>query len=206
MLKIILGCIVAAVIIIGAISTYHMHRVNAKNEAEMAKFTTETPLKTDLGKVLIVYYSLSGRTKDIARQIADKTHGELYEIKTVKEYSSPSVYAESKKELSSGNYPGLRTDNLPNVTEYDTVFIGGPVWWYTMAPPLYSFLKQTSLDGVRVVPFSTQGSNYGQFFADFKANAKGAQILPSESFNNMSAKYKPQISNKINVWLNKLSR
>jgi len=206
MLKIILGCVVAIIVIIGVVSTYHMHRVNAENKAEMAKFATETPLKTDLGKVLVVYYSLSGRTKDIARQIADKTQGDLYEIKTVKEYSSPSVYAESKKELSKGDYPGLRTDNLPDVTKYDTVFIGGPVWWYTMSSPLYSFLNQTSLNGVRVVPFSTQGSNYGQFFADFAANAKGAVILPSESFNNMNDKYKTQISNKINVWLNKLSR
>ena len=206
MLRIILGCVAAIIVIIGTISAYHMHRVAAKNKAEMAEFATETSLKTDLGKVLVVYYSLSGHTKDIARQIADKTNGEIYEIKTVKEYSSPSVYAKSKKELSKGDYPGLRTDGKPNINEYDTVFIGGPVWWYTMAPPLYSFLKQTDLNGVRVVPFSTQGSNYGQFFADFATNAKGAQILPHESFNNMSDEYKPQIANKINVWLNKLTR
>ena len=206
MLKIILGCVIAIIAAIGIAAAYHMHRVNAKNEAEMAKFTTETPLKTDLGKVLVVYYSMSGHTKDIAKQIADKTGGELYEIQTVKEYSSPSVYAESKKELSKGDYPGLRTNNMPKISEYDTVFIGGPVWWYTMAPPLYSFLKQTDLKGVRVVPFSTQGSNYGQFFADFAVNANGAVILLSENFNNMSDIYKKQISNKINVWLNRLSR
>ncbi|MBR1776871.1 hypothetical protein IJ750_07360 [bacterium] len=205
MLKIVLSVIILAVIIAGGAGLYHLFKVNAKNKAEMANFDNEITLDADLGKVLVVYYSLTGHTKDIAEQIANKTNGDLYEIQTVETYSSPSVYMKSKKELSSKNYPELKKDNLPDVTQYDTIFIGGPVWWYTMAPALYSYLQITDFGNARVAPFSTQGSNFGKFFEDFAQMAKNAQILPSENFNNIDEKYKEQVSNKINAWLNKLS-
>ena len=205
MLKIVLYVIILAAIVIGGASFYHLRRVAAKNKAEMANFDKEVKLNADLGKVLVVYYSLTGHTKDIAEQIAAKTGADIFEIKTVETYSSPSVYMKSKKELTSKNYPELQ-GNLPNVADYDTIFVGGPVWWYTMAPALYSYLKVTDFGGARVVPFSTQGSNFGSFYKDFADMAKNAQILQSENFNNIDEKYKEQVSNKINAWLNKLSK
>ncbi|MBQ8465333.1 MAG: hypothetical protein IJ545_04915 [Alphaproteobacteria bacterium] len=206
MLKIVLYFILLAALIIGGCSLYHLHRVNSKNKAEMVRYNQEIPLNTDLGKVLVVYYSWTGHTKDIAKQIADKTHADLYEIQTKETYSSPSVYVKSKKELSAKKYPAINQDNLPDVTSYDTIFVGAPVWWYTMAPALYSYLEQTDFKNIRVAPFSTQGSNVGTFFEDFSNLAKNAQILPSENFNNVDETYKDQVSNKINAWLNKLSK
>jgi len=205
MLKVVLYVIILAAIVIGGASFYHLHKVNAKNKAEMANFDKEVKLNADLGKVLVVYYSLTGHTKDIAEQIAAKTGADIFEIKTVETYSSPSVYMKSKKELTSKNYPELQ-GNLPNVADYDTIFVGGPVWWYTMAPALYSYLKVTDFGGAHVVPFTTQGSNFGSFYKDFADMAKNAQILQSENFNNIDEKYKEQVSNKINAWLNKLSK
>ena len=205
MLKIVLYVVILAAIVIGGASFYHLHKVNAKNKAEMANFDKEVKLNADLGKVLVVYYSLTGHTKDIAEQIAAKTGADIFEIKTVETYSSPSVYMKSKQELTSKNYPELQ-GNLPNVADYDTIFVGGPVWWYTMAPALYSYLQATDFNGAHVVPFSTQGSNFGSFYKDFAQMAKNAQILPSENFNNIDEKYKEQVSNKINAWLNKLSK
>lgn len=205
MLKVVLYVIILAAIVIGGASFYHLRRVAAKNKAEMANFDKEVKLNADLGKVLVVYYSLTGHTKDIAEQIAAKTGADIFEIKTIETYSSPSVYMKSKKELTSKNYPELQ-GNLPNVADYDTIFVGGPVWWYTMAPALYSYLKVTDFGGARVVPFSTQGSNFGSFYKDFADMAQNAQILPSENFNNIDEKYKEQVSNKINAWLNKLSK
>ena len=205
MLKVVLYVIILAAIVIGGASFYHLRRVAAKNKAEMANFDKEVKLNADVGKVLVVYYSLTGHTKDIAEQISAKTGADIFEIKTVETYSSPSVYMKSKQELTSKNYPKLQ-ENLPDITKYDTIFVGGPVWWYTMAPALYSYLKVTDFGGARVVPFSTQGSNFGSFYKDFADMAKNAQILPSENFNNIDEKYKEQISNKINAWLNKLSK
>ncbi|MBR4106482.1 MAG: NAD(P)H-dependent oxidoreductase [Alphaproteobacteria bacterium] len=206
MLKITFYLIVLVAIIIAAASGYHLYKVNAKNKLEMKNFESEVKLDANLGKTLVVYYSLSGHTKDIAEQIAAKTNADLYEIKTVETYSSPSVYMKSKKELSSQNYPQLQNDNMPDVKKYDTVFVGAPVWWYTMAPALYSYLNMTDFNNVKVVPFSTQGSNFGSFFEDFAKVAKNARILQHESFNNMDEKYQSQISNKINNWLNQLAK
>lgn len=206
MLKITLYLIVLVAIIIAAASGYHLYKVNAKNKLEMKNFESEVKLDANLGKTLVVYYSLSGHTKDIAEQIAAKTNADLYEIKTIEAYSSPSVYMKSKKELSSQNYPQLQNDNMPDVKKYDTVFVGAPVWWYTMAPALYSYLNMTDFNNVKVVPFSTQGSNFGSFFEDFAKVAKNARILQHESFNNMDEKYQSQISNKINNWLNQLAK
>lgn len=206
MLKTIIFCLVAAGLIGGAAGVYHLYKVNAKNKSEMAKFEQNVVLNTDLGKVLVVYYSLTGHTKEIAQQIAAKTKADVFVIETTEAYSSPTVYMKSKKELADKNYPAIKTENMPNPQDYDTVLVGGPVWWYTMAPALYTYLQSTDFGGVRVAPFSTQGSNFGSFFADFAANAKNAQILPEANFNNIDEKYQAQVANKINAWLNAISR
>ena len=206
MLKIILYVIILASLIIGGATFYHLHKVAAKNKTEMANFENKIPLNINLGKVLVVYYSLTGHTKDIAEQIAAKTTADIFEIKTLETYSSPSVYLKSKKELADKAYPEIQKENLPNVSAYDTIFIGGPVWWYTMAPAIYSYLRITNFNNTRVVPFSTQGSNFGKFFDDFADTVQNAQVLTGENFNNIDEKYQSQVSNKINAWLNKLSK
>lgn len=206
MLKVVLYTVILATIIIGGVSFYHLHNVAAKNKTEMANYNTEIKLNANLGRVLVVYYSLTGHTKDIATQIAQKTNADIFEIKTIETYSSPSVYMKSKKELTTKNYPEIQKDSLPNVADYDTIFVGGPVWWYTMAPAIYSYLQATDFRGTRVVPFSTQGSNFGSFFKDFAAQAKNAELLTGENFNNVDEKYRNQVSNKINAWLNTLGK
>ena len=92
------------------------------------------------------------------------------------------------------------------MANYDTIFVGSPVWWYTMAPALYRFLSKIDFNGKKVVPFSTQGSNCGSFFTDFANKAQNAKVLTGEQFNNIDDKFKTQVSNKINTWLNKLSQ
>jgi len=206
MFKMIFYIVVFAVIIVSGASAYHLYQVKQNNIKELEPYEAPVELNADLGKVLVVYYSLSGHTKDIAMQIQNKTDADVYEIKTEKTYSYPSVYWKSKKELSTRNYPELKKGFAPNPTNYDTIFVGGPVWWYTMAPALYSFLSRTNFQGARVAPFSTQGSNYGKFFEDFKNKAQNAEILNSENFNNLDPSFDAQVSNKINAWLNKLSR
>ena len=206
MFKIIFCIVVLSVVAVSGGGAYHLYRVKQKNIAELSKFEERVALNTDLGKVLVIYYSLTGHTKDIALQIQEKTNADIYEIKTEKTYTSPSVYLESKKELSSKKYPVLKKGFTPNVADYDTVFVGGPVWWYTMAPALYSFLNKTDFKNVRVAPFSTQGSNFGTFFEDFAKRAQNAEILESESFNKVDESFSEEVSNKINAWLNALSR
>lgn len=195
-----------ALIVIGLLAGgFHLYRVSQKNKKEMAQYSGPAEkLNQSLGKVLIIYYSLSGHTKDIAERIKSTTGGDIYEIKTAQEITStPLMYTKIKQQLKNKDYPEL-SGNIPDFSQYDMIFIGSPVWWYTVSTPVLSFLKQTDFKGKKVVPFSTQGSNYGNFFSDFAENAQNAKLLKSASFNNLPDKYTPQIDNKITRWLNSL--
>ncbi len=203
-MKYVLYTVLVIAIIIGIGSLIHLYKVSNKNKAEMAKYSNEVKLTANLGKTLIVYFSLTGHTKDIAQQIQSLTNGTLYEIKPKEEIKTgPSLYLTSKKQISSGNYPEIIKD-FPNAEEYDTIFVGSPIWWYTAAPVVLEFLKEFDFQNKNVVPFSTQGSNYGTYFEDFKTKATNANILKGESFNNIDSKYNEQVKNKIISWLNSL--
>ena len=201
-LLIIVGLILFLSLIIGFV---HLYRVAQKNKKELSQYENkEITYDNNLGKVLIVYYSLSGNTKQIAENIANKTEAEIFEIKT-SETIKPNAkfYLEIKQQLKSKKYPQIQ-ENLPDFSKYDTVFVGFPVWWYTIATPMLSFLEKVDFSDKKVFPFSTQGSNYGTSFADFKNMAKNAKIGEGTSFNNVDKKYNKAVDNKISSWLNSL--
>ncbi len=204
-MKITILIIVLAVIIGGIAGLIHLRKVNEHNEAELSQYTQPEKFSADLGKVLVVYFSHSGHTADIASQIAHHTAGDYYEIKTKNSYWAPFMYFSSKYQLATKKYPQIE-ENLPNLQQYDTIFVGAPVWWYTMAPPMFSYLLKTDFAGKRVVPFSTQGSNVGNFYNDFTKLAKNANLLTSADFNNVPTKYEFAVKNKVIHWLNGLSR
>lgn len=205
MLKVIIYLILIIILVIGSITAFHLSRVALRNQREMKPFEgPEIALKKDFKKVLIIYYSLTGHTKEIAEKIQKKTGGELYEIKTLEPIQkSPWFYLNLRSDLKNKKYPELAGE-FPNLQEYDLVFIGSPVWWYTVSTPVLSFLNKADLNGVQIVPFSTQGSNTGTFLEDFVKNAQNASILRYESFNNLSPKYDGAVNNKIINWLNGL--
>ena len=163
MLKKLLLTLLILAIIGGIIALVHHIRAAQRNKKELAKFAQEAPYTANLGKVLIIYYSWTGHTQSIADQLATLTQADTYRIQTQEEFkSSPAFYARVKKELNNKIYPAL-SGHLPDVSNYDVVFVGAPVWWYTMATPLYSFLSQIDFKNKKVIPFSTQGSNPALF-------------------------------------------
>ena len=198
--------IILAAIIIGlSIGGAHLYKVSKRNAQEMAQYEGQGEAVRRLpGRTLIVYYSLSGHTKDIAERIQKMTGGELYEIKTAEKINRyPWFYLTLKKQLNDKKYPAL-SGNLPDFAKYNTIFVGGPVWWYTVSTPMRAFLEQADFADKKVVPFTTQGSNVGTYFADFTAAAKNAKIQKSASFNNMPEKYNQAVDNKIAAWINSL--
>lgn len=205
MLKYVLYLLPAALVVGLIAGGIHLYRVSVRNKDEMEKYAGEKiRVRRDFGKVLVIYFSLTGHTREIAEKIQSETGADIYEIKTAEELpSGPSLYIKSKEQIKSGRFPALQ-DDFPDTASYDLVFIGAPVWWYTVAPPLLSFLEQTDFKGKKVVPFSTQGSNAGTFFEDFRKKARNARVLEGASFNNLPEKYRAAVDNKIAVWLNSL--
>ena len=205
MLKYVLYILLAIVVLSLVVGGIHLYRVSVRNKTEMAQFSgPKIGYHNNLGKTLVIYYSLSGHTKDIADRISMLTDADVYEIKTEQPLKNGPLFAlKMKKQLWSKEYPKLVQD-FPDAANYDTIFVGAPIWWYTAATPVLAFLNEYDFKGKKVVPFSTQGSNFGTYFKDFAATAKNARIQKSASFNNLPKKYDDAVDNKITVWLNSL--
>ena len=205
MAKYILFSVIALAVIGGAAGAYHLYRVSARNAKEMAEYSGGDVIgNKNIGKVLVVYYSLSGRTRDIAERIQAKTGSDIYEIKTAEEIKNgPSLYLNIRRDIKNGSYPELQGD-MPDMDKYDIIFVGSPIWWYTASTPVMAFLKKADFKNKKVVPFTTQGSNAGTFLEDFVKMAKNAKVTDYRSFNNMGKEYDKAVDNKISVWLNGL--
>ncbi len=204
MLKKIIITILILAVIGGLCALVHNLKVARRNKRELALFSQEETYSAHLGKVLVIYYSWTGHTQTIAEQIASLTRADVYRVQTQEQFtSSPAFYARVKKDLSTNTYPPL-AGSLPDIRSYDVIFVGGPVWWYTMATPLYTLLGQLDFQGKKVIPFSTQGSNPGTFLDDFKAHAANAQVGTYANFNNVGPQYNQAVHNKIIHWLNNL--
>lgn len=109
-------------------------------------------------KILVAYYSYSGNTDAVAKQIAQATGATLFEITSPHQY--PPEYnahtAQAKKELQSGFMPEL-SSKVENMDQYDMVFVGSPNWWGSYTPATRAFLASYNFQDKVVVPFFTNG-------------------------------------------------
>jgi flavodoxin len=127
--------------------------------------------------ILIVYYSWSGNTRKIAEIIKKETGGTLFEIEPAEPYTTDyrAAVAQAKKEIERNFRPELK--NMPDMASYSTVFLGTPIWWHTMAPPLASFIDNSDLNKKTVVPFHTHGGGgAGSFEKDVAAMCPNSTV------------------------------
>lgn len=110
--------------------------------------------------ILIVYYSRSGNTDKVAKYIQSQVGGDIIRLETVKTY--PSDYDEmldvAQEEQRNGELPELR-NQINNIENYDTIFLGYPIWWGNIASPVLTFLNEYDLSNKQIVPFVTSGSS-----------------------------------------------
>ena len=157
---------------------------------------------------LIIYYSQArGNTRQIAEMIRQATNYDIAEIETAFPYkgSYEEIVEQGKAEVSEGYMPELRP--LGKILSgYDTVIIGTPTWWYTMAPAVRAFLTENDFSGKTVVPFHTHGGWPGHTLDDMKTLCKGASFKNEMSvqfdFEGGSTLVTPE--DKLWDWINKL--
>lgn len=130
--------------------------------------TEEAEVNTDeeTGKVLVVYYSATGHTKTVAEVIADETGADLFEVVPAELYTDEDLdWTESDSRVSiehdnpDGRAVQLVADTVENWDEYDTVYIGAPIWWGIAAWPVDTFVKANDFTGKTVIPFMTASSS-----------------------------------------------
>ncbi|MCR3760266.1 NAD(P)H-dependent oxidoreductase, partial [Clostridium felsineum] len=132
-----------------------------------------------LRKILIAYYSHSANTKRLAKLISNKVNGELFKIEAENAYpvNYNEVVERAKKEIKEGYNPDLKIQ-VKNIEQYDTIFIGTPNWWNSIAPPVVTFLKSIDFDEKKVIPFCTHGGGgFGSIEAQMKKLCKNATVL-----------------------------
>lgn len=168
-------------------------------------------------KNLIVYFSRAGEqysvgnitegnTAIVAKMIAEKTGGDLFEVKLAND-TYPTGYTEltevAEKEKNSRARPEI-IGNVENFADYDTVFIGSPVWWGDMPMALYTFIEQYDWANKTVAPFTThEGSGLGNIPENIKS-ATGAKVLSGLAiYGHEAQNNRESTSDKVNSWLGK---
>lgn len=118
------------------------------------------------GKILVAYYSATGTTKGVAEAIADSTGGDLFEIEPKEPYTDDDLNWSDDDSRVSREHDNederdveLVTTTVDNWDDYDTVFIGYPIWWGIAAWPVNNFVKDNDFTGKTVIPFCTSVSS-----------------------------------------------
>lgn len=118
------------------------------------------------GKTLVVYFSATGNTEQAANYIAEETGGDLFELEPVDPYTDEDLdwTADGSRVNREHDDESLRdielaADTVDNWSEYDTVFIGYPIWWGIAAWPVDTFVKTNDFTGKTVIPFCTSSSS-----------------------------------------------
>lgn len=157
-------------------------------------------------EILIAYFSYSGNTRAVAQEIqknlgADRA--DIFEITPVKKYPSEynAVVDQAKREINAKFKPPLK-EKVADISQYDTIIVGSPSWWATIAPPVSTFLSSYSLEGTTIALFIThEGSGLGVAAADVKKLCPKSPILEGLAIRGSSAK---NASTSVNSWLKKI--
>lgn len=155
------------------------------------------------GKTLVVYFSRSGNTQAVAGHIRSLTGGDEFRIEPVKPY--PEDYRQctevAKEELEKQARPEIK-GKIGNIGQYDTVFIGYPIWWGMYPMAVATFLESYDLSGKTVIPFCThEGSRDGRSFSSIREavpQAKAAEGLAIRGGQASSSR------GDVQAWLRKI--
>ncbi len=136
-----------------------------------------------MGNVLVAYFSASGVTAGVAKKLADAAGADLYEIAPEQVYTKADLNWMDKESRSSVEMndrsarPAIAT-KVENMDQYDTVFVGFPVWWYREPSIIDTFMEAYDFSGKKVVPFCTSGSSgIGDTYKNLQELAPGATVV-----------------------------
>lgn len=117
-----------------------------------------------MSKTLVAYFSCSGVTEKLAEKLASVVKGDLYKIEPAIPYSAADLdwqnsKSRSSREMSDKNSRPEIAATVPNMADYDVVYVGFPIWWYIAPTIINTFLESYDFSGKTVIPFATSGSS-----------------------------------------------
>ncbi len=142
-----------------------------------------------MSKKLVAYFSASGTTAGVAKNLAKAAGADLYEIKPETPYTRADLNWTDKQSRSSlemrdkNSRPAL-ADACAHIESYDTIFVGFPIWWYVAPTIINSFLEAYDFSGKKIVLFATSGgSGFGKAVASLQVSAPKATIVEGAVLN-----------------------
>lgn len=141
-----------------------------------------------MSKKLVAYFSASGVTAKLAKRLADAVDADIFEIKPEKPYTTADLDWTNKKsrssvEMSDKSFRPAVAEKLDNIADYDTIYVGFPIWWYVAPTIINTFLEQYDLTGKTIIPFATSGSSrMGKTNSELAPSCKGAILKVGKRF------------------------
>lgn len=145
-------------------------------------------------KILISFFSATGKTKRVAEIISKELNSDLYEILPEKEYTSEDLngYNEKSRTYIEHNTKNSRPkikDKNANIEKYDIILIGFPIWWHIAPPIINTFLEMYNFKGKKIILFGTSMSeDFGQTILYLKDSCKGSEIIEGKVFKTINEK------------------
>lgn len=172
--------------------TSQMEQAEETSGTEMAE-TSEKAAESgienaavDGRKILVAYFSHTGNTEEVAQIIADYTGGDLAEIQRAEEYGD--LEEEAEAEILNGVQPEI-TVSVDSIAEYDTVFVGYPIWWDEAPAMIATFLADNDFSGKTIIPFCTSASddigNSLHIFSELCPDAEIAEGLTANDLDDI---------------------
>lgn len=165
--------------------------VTAKKETEKSA-TKKTKKKSNKNKVLVAYFSCTGNTAKVAKQVKSATGGKLFEIKPEKKYTKADTEYNNEKcraykeQHNSKVRPKVKS-KVKDISKYDVIFVGHPIWYGQEPRIINTFLESYNLKGKKVVTFCTsEGSGISGSEKGIKKTAKGAKVTIGKDFTGTS--------------------
>ncbi|CAI1610314.1 flavodoxin [Serratia fonticola] len=147
-----------------------------------------------------------GSTQYVAQIIQKETGGDLFRIETVKTYprQHDTLLKYAEQEVKDGARPELK-EKIPNLADYNQVFVGYPIWWYKMPMVMYSFFEQHDFSGKTLIPFTTHGgSRFSDSLREIKHLQPNAQLVTQGLAISRDDVTDDDTPTEIRNWLRKL--
>lgn len=159
---------------------------NTSETVEEVQQTEDTSVEED--SVLVVYFSVTGNTKDIAEKIASVTNADIYEIVPAQEYTDDDInwHDDNSRTSHEQNDPAARPEiasDPVSLEGYSIIYIGFPIWWGEEPRIMDTFVEQYNFDGINMIPFCTSGSSgIGNSGKNLEENAGSGNWLEGQRF------------------------
>ena len=149
-----------------------------------------------MSKKLVAYFSASGITAGVAEKLAKEANADIYEIKPAVPYTKADLNWQDKNsrssiEMSDHNSRPEIADKNADISKYDTIYLGFPIWWYIAPTIINTFLESYDFSGKKIILFATSGgSGFGKTLINLRSSAVGAEIIEGKvnpTLNEISA-------------------